>query len=94
MAEPQTRTRPNDKTWLQMTETFERLGIEPTSEEILTWWDQEDSLEFMVGCPNWRDRPALMMLIGAARSLCGMAPTQDIRGMVEMALVELEDRPS
>ena len=36
------------------------------------WWKEEDARQFHIGCPNHGDRPALILMIEAARQVCGL----------------------
>jgi hypothetical protein len=58
---------------------------------IKSWWIEEQSAgcEFWLGCPDWRDRPAMIFLAYAIRCLCGMHHSEAIR-LAEMAVKELK----
>ena len=53
------------------------------------WWEEEESLSYYIGCPDWSDRPALIFTVEAARLICGMQHTAAIK-LLKMAVAELE----
>ncbi|MGO2312563.1 MAG: hypothetical protein ACTH6A_11110 [Brachybacterium tyrofermentans] len=54
-----------------------------------SWRREEKSLEYMIGCPSYEDRPALILIIEAARLLCGVE-RQGAAHLLRMALANLE----
>lgn len=55
------------------------------------WRREEDSNEYMIGCPSYPDRPALIFVVEAARLLCGVERDGAVR-LLRMALDELEGK--
>lgn len=52
---------------------------------------EEDEQEFWLGCPGFGDRPALVLLVEAARALCGTDTALAAR-LARMAADELDGR--
>ncbi len=57
------------------------------------WADEEASLSYFIECPDYGDRPALVLIVEAARSLCG-TDRADAARLLRLALAELEPSPS
>lgn len=53
------------------------------------WADEEASLSYFLGCPDYPDRPALVLIVEAVRSLCG-TDRADAARLLRLALAELE----
>lgn len=53
------------------------------------WREEENGLEYLIGCPDYRDRPAMVFIIEAARNLCGVERERAAQ-LLRMALDELE----
>ena len=60
-------------------------------ETIREWWVEEEGGSWHIGHPDDQDRMALVYIIEAARSLCGMEQGDAIR-LLGLALGELCDR--
>jgi hypothetical protein len=59
-------------------------------ETIREWWAEEEGGSWHIGHPDSADRMALIYIIEAARSLCGMDKADAIR-LLELTLKELQD---
>lgn len=55
----------------------------------VTWWREEKSQDFAIGCPSYEDRPGLVLVVEAARLLCGVE-RQGAAQLLRMALADLE----
>lgn len=61
-----------------------------------SWWAEEEAQDYPIGCPSYRDRPALIWTVEAARLICGGYPTNSRRAaarLLRMAADDLEARP-
>lgn len=60
----------------QIRDTFHQLYPSATPRELNKfvdeWITEEKGGTFKIGCPDFHDRPTLILLIEAARALCGM----------------------
>jgi hypothetical protein len=55
-----------------LTVPVEWLNLDQEAERYAQWWwKEENSDQYLIGCPDFRDRPALIFLVEAARNLCG-----------------------
>lgn len=91
-------TAVSDQTVTQLKKTYAELSRavrnrpEGSVEQFIkSWWMEEQSAgdEFWLGCPNWRDRPAMVFLVYAIRYLCGTHHSEAIR-LAKMAVKELK----
>lgn len=48
------------------------LNTRGVAEAVNEWWTEEEARTFDIGCPDFHDRPTLILIVEAARSLCGM----------------------
>ncbi len=84
---------PSDSTTSQIDATYRRIMDRDHQTDMVRaaskWWTEEDRRSFNIGCPNWSDRPALIFLVEAGRSLCGMERAQAAR-LLRLALAEIE----
>jgi hypothetical protein len=59
------------------------------------WWRQEEDQNYWIGCPDWRDRPALIYAVSAANVICG-GPFHhgynNAAALLRLALEEIERR--
>jgi len=55
------------------------------------WWASEDAMTYRIGCPDYGDRKALIFIVEAARSLCGVEH-EGALALLRLAVAELESR--
>jgi hypothetical protein len=68
----------------------EDLNLQREAANYATGWRrEEDTGTYMIGCPGYSDRPALIYMVEEARNLCGMNRTVAAR-LLRMALTDLE----
>lgn len=88
----------SDETVTQLKQTYAELSRvlrerpEGSIEQFIkSWWVEEQSAgcEFWLGCPDWRDRPSMVLLVYAIRCLCGMRHREAMQ-LVEMAVKQLK----
>jgi len=69
-----------------------RLDLQAEADRYATQWlRDEDAQTYWAGCPDHQDRPALVLIVEAARCLNGMDARAAAR-LLRMALQELEAR--
>jgi hypothetical protein len=76
-----------------VTKPAEELDIDAEARRYArAWTAQEDAGRFLVGCCDYRTRPATIFAIEAARLLCsGADGNRHARRLLAMAVAELED---
>jgi hypothetical protein len=68
------------------------IDVEAQSGEYAGWWwAEEDSGSYRLGCPDHRDRSALIFIVEAARSLNGVN-RELAADLLRMALADLQQR--
>lgn len=77
-----------DQTVAIMRKLFGRTGARELAYE---WCTYEESHRYHVGVPSWSDREALILIIAAARSLCGLNRRTAVRRL-KAAIRNIEAR--
>lgn len=73
-----------------ITAPCEQLDLATEADAYATAWHaDEDSLTYSIGCPDYEDRPALILAVEAARQLCGGDRASSAR-LLRLALADLE----
>jgi hypothetical protein len=57
------------------------------------WWEEEDKGRFFIGCSRWENRVALVLVIEAARLLCGSKDRKLALRLLRTAVAKLEQGP-
>jgi hypothetical protein len=65
------------------------LGRE-SRDYAFSWWAEEDSLRFFIGCCTFETCPATVYAIEAARAMCG-ADARLARRLLQLAIDELDE---
>jgi hypothetical protein len=55
----------------------------------VAWWASEDCCDFFIGCCDFKTRTPTILVVEAARLLCGARPNH-ARALLRQALAELE----
>lgn len=55
------------------------------------WWAEEDRQVFDIGCPDYRNRPAFIFAIEAARIMCGMTDDRDHQLAIDLLRLATEE---
>ena len=78
----------------QIADTYRLITTDLTPNDldraVAEWWTEENESTFDIGCPDWPDRPALIYLVEAARSLCGLN-RQRAAELLRLALTAIEE---
>lgn len=68
----------------------DQLDVHREAAEYATRWrEHEGEGVYSIGCPDYLDRPALVLMVEAARMLCG-GDTKVARRLLDMAGSELD----
>ncbi|OBF42833.1 hypothetical protein A5719_10340 [Mycolicibacterium peregrinum] len=77
-------------TYSRLATTFgEVMPEEELAQSVADFWAQEDSHHYRLGCPDYRDRPALVFGVTALVALCATNRRTAVR-LLEMALAEIK----
>lgn len=70
---------------------LEELDIETEASDFAAdWWEQEESGQYSIGCPDWHDRVAMVYAIEAARACCAGDRRELALDLLKLATRELQ----
>lgn len=56
------------------------------------WWEEEEAGKYRIGCPHYSLRPAMILVIEAARLMCGAPKNRQlIKSLLREAVRAVED---